>query len=55
MSAGPRGASVRDSAYVSKENVCTTKAAVLADMDHPPHACHTWPGACLIGPEAAAL
>ena len=31
------------------------KAAVLADMDHPPHACHTWPGALLIGPEAAAL
>ena len=30
-------------------------AAVLADMDHTPHACHTWAGACLIGPEAAAL
>ena len=43
------------SAYVSKENVCTTKTAVLADMDHTPHACHTWAGACLIGPEAAAL
>ena len=27
----------------------------LADMDHPPHACHTWTGPCLIGPEAAAL
>ena len=51
----PRGASVRDSAYVSKENVCTTKAAVLAVMDHTPHACHTWAGACLIGPETAAL
>ena len=24
-------------------------------MDHPPHACPTWPGARLIGPEAAAL
>ena len=51
----PRGASVRDSAYVSKDNVCTTKAAVLADMDHTPHACHTWAGACLIGRETAAL
>ena len=48
-------AGVRNSAYVSKKNVCTTKAAVLADMDHSPHACHTWAGACLIGPETAAL
>ena len=31
------------------------KATQLADMDNPPHACHTWTGACLIGPEAAAL
>ena len=51
------GVSVRDSdsAYVSKENVCTTKAAVLAVMDHTPHACHTWVGARLIGPETDAL
>ena len=51
----PRGVSVRDSAYISKKNVCTTKAAVLTVMDHTPHACHTWAGACLIGPETAAL
>ena len=34
--------------YASKKNVCGTKATLLADMDHPPHACHTWTGACLI-------
>ena len=51
----PRRTSVRDSAYVSKENVCTTKATLLADMDHPPHACHTWTGAGLIGPESLTV
>ena len=47
----PRGLSVHDSAYISKENVCTTKAADLAILDNTSHACHTWAGACLIGPE----
>ena len=44
-----------DSAYVSKKNVCTTKAAVLADMDHtPPRVSHVgrclpdWPRGCCI-------
>ena len=37
------------------EPLCGTKATQLANMDHPPHACNTWTGACLIGPEAAAL
>ena len=54
-SAGSPLCDPEDSAYISKENVCTTKAADLAVLDNTSHACHTWAGACLIGPEAAAL
>ena len=46
---------MRDSAYVSKKNVCTTKAADLAVLDNTSHACNTWAGACLIGPETTAV
>ena len=49
------GSPICDSAYISKNNVCTTKAADLAVLDNTPHACHTRAGACLIGPETAAL
>ena len=42
-------------ALTSARKMCGTKATQLAYMDHPPHACNTWTGAFVIGPDAAAL